>query len=62
LFALKKGLVPNLRATKMEYHCLKKVLKVDWGKLLMRKRRLKAEVMPIIKADVHTPIFCFPNL
>jgi len=28
----------------------------------MRERRLKAEVMPIIKADVHTPIFCFPKL
>jgi len=40
----------------------RKVLKVDWGKLLMRKRRLKAEVMPIIKSDVHTPIFCFPIL
>ena len=28
----------------------------------MRKRRLIAKVMPIIKTDVHAPIFCFPNV
>ena len=29
----------------------------------MRKRRLnEVKVMPIINTDVHTPIFCFPNV
>ena len=29
----------------------------------MRKRRLnEVKVMPIIKTDVHAPIFCFPNV
>ena len=27
----------------------------------IRRRGFKAKVMPIVKADVHAPIFCFPK-
>ena len=36
---------------------------VDWGNLLMRVRGLnEVKVKPIIKVDVHAPIFYFPKI